>query len=229
MKKRNSLFVILAAVFAALVVIRADASVRSKFIIVEFPSDLPEAAQISSEAMYLHHTGAAQAILYLEQDQGRKLAILDVTDPANIRAVGQVSLNAPSPYDFVQNLDDSAALIHYRNHSGFAVISFKQYKQPTLTEEPEYVHSASLMAVGPDGLLVVSPPRSSPSREAQYEVLSISHPSNPRPLATIKGVIQRADRPQTGTIFLLNGQGLTVVRCLATEQEHQMHVDQKRN
>ena len=228
MKKGNRLLVIL-TVFAALVVIRAEASVQSKFIIVEFPSDLPQPAQISSVAMYLHHTGAAQAILYLEQDQGRKLAILDVTDPANIRAVGQVSLNAAAPYDFVQNLDDSAVLIHYRNHSGFAVISFKQYKQPTLAEEPEYVHPASVKAIGPDGLLLVSPTGPSSAREAQYEVLAISHPSNPTPLAIIKGVIQRADRPQTGTIFLLNGQGLTVVRCLATEQEHQMQVNQKTN
>jgi hypothetical protein len=32
-------------------------------------------------------------LLYLEQDQGRKLAILDATDPANIRAVGHASIN----------------------------------------------------------------------------------------------------------------------------------------
>jgi len=68
------------AIFAAILSVQANASVRSKAIVVEFPSDLPELAQGRSEAMYLHHTGNAQAILYLEKDQGRKLAILDVTD-----------------------------------------------------------------------------------------------------------------------------------------------------
>jgi hypothetical protein len=54
------------------------------------PADLPELARGRGEAMYLHRTSAAQAILYIQRDQGRKLAILDVTDPAKIRAVGQV-------------------------------------------------------------------------------------------------------------------------------------------
>jgi len=178
--------------------------------------------------MYLHYTHEAQAILYLEQDQGHKLAILDVTDPANIKAVGRVSVEAPAVYDFVQYLGDSRTLIHYRNHSGFAVISFKNYKQPVLTAEPEYLHPASAQADGPNGLLLVSSSSASaPVREAQVEVLSISNSSGATPLATIQGVIQRVDRPQTGTIFLLNDQGLTVVRCLAAEREHQTEVWQK--
>src|SRR5437899_10467412 len=89
-------------IFAASLSVQANASVRSKAIVVEFPSDLPELAQGRSEAMYLHHTGNAQAILYLEKDQGRKLAILDVTDPAHIKAVAQASIAAPSTSAFAQ-------------------------------------------------------------------------------------------------------------------------------
>jgi hypothetical protein len=98
-------------VCAVAVVVQAKASVVSKAIVVESPADLPELAQRPSEAMYLQHTGGGQAVPYLEQDQGRNLAILDVTDPAKIRAIGQVSIDAPSPYTFVQDLNDSV-LIH---------------------------------------------------------------------------------------------------------------------
>src|SRR6266404_3242009 len=224
---RNIIKILVAATFVVAVSVQAE--VRSKAIVVESPSDLPELAQGRGEAMYLHHTGAAQAILYLERDQGRKLAILDITDPAKIRAVGQVSIDAPSAYDFVQDLAESAVLIRYRNHSGFAVISFKNYKQPMLKSEPEYLHPASVQPEGSGGLLLVSGASgaSAPAREPEYEVLSISNPSSPTPLATIPGVIQRLDRPSTGTVFLLNDQGLTVVRRLAAEREHNIENWQK--
>jgi len=210
------------------VAVGVQAEVRSKSVVVESPSDLPELARGRGEAMYLHRTGEAQAILYLERNQGRKLAVLDVTDPANIKGVGEISIDAPSAYDFVQDLADSAVLIRYRNHSGFAVISFKNYKQPVLKSEPEYLHPASVEPDGSSALLLVSANGGTTQpREPEYEVLSVSDPSNPTPLATISGVIQRLDRPQTGTVFLLNDQGLTVIRRLAAERENKIEKWQK--
>jgi hypothetical protein len=221
--------ILVAAIFVAVVSHQAQAVVRSKAIVVESPSDLPELAQGRGEAMYLHRTAEGRAILYIEREQGRTLAVLDVSDPATIKGVGQVSLDAPAPYDFVQDLAESAVLIHYRNHSGFAVIGFKDYKQPVLKSEPAYLHPASAQPDGSSGLLLVSRSGASapPTREPEYEVLNISNPSNPTPLATIQGVIQRLDRPSTGTVFLLNDQGLTVVRCLGAEQEHKTEQWQK--
>jgi hypothetical protein len=220
--------ILVAMVLAATVGVQAKASVSSKTIVVELPSDLPELARGRSDAMYLHHTHEAQAILYLEQDHGRKLAILDVTDPANIKAVGQVSITAPATYDFVQYLGGSRTLIHYRDHSGYAVISFKNFKQPVLTPEPEYLHPSNVQSDGPNGLLLVSSSgTSAPARPSEFEILNISNSSDAKPLATVQGVIQRVDRPETGTIFLLNDQGVTVVRCLATEHEHQTEEWQK--
>ena len=221
--------ILIAATFVTFgAAVNVQSEVRSKAIVVESPSDLPELAQGRCDAMYLHRTAAAQAILYLQRDRGRKLAILDVTDPAKIRAVGEVSIDAPSAYDFVQDLSDSGVLIHYRNHSGFAVISFKNYKQPVLKNEPEYLHPASVEADGSSALLLVSAKgTSAPAREPEYEVLGISNPASPTPLATIPGVIQRLDRPATGTVFLLNDQGLTVVRRLAAEEEHNIENYQK--
>ena len=219
---------ILSGVCAVGVIVKANASGASKAIVVKSASDLPELAQRRSEALYLQHTGAGQAILYLEQDQGRKLAILDVTDPANIRAVGQASINAPSPYTFVQDMDESAVIIHYRNRLGFAVINFKNYKQSALKNEPDYLHPVNAGSYGSNGVLMVCSNNSTAAAgDTQYEVVSISDPASSKPLATIPAVIQRVDREQTGTIFLLTDSGLTVVRCLAAEREHQIVVQQK--
>jgi hypothetical protein len=208
----------------------ASAIVRSKFIIVESPSDLPELAQVHSEAMHLHYEGPDQVFLYLEQDHGRKLTILDVTDPAKIRTVGQVSIDATSPYDFVQDLSDSTVLIHYRDHSGFAVISFKNYKEPALTKGPDYMNDSTVQSYGAHGLLLVSSNEpSAPMQAEQYQILSASDSATPTPLATISSVTQRLDRSQTGTIFLLNNDGLNVVRCLATERAHEDSIANHRN
>jgi len=219
-----------AAILAMIFSVQASASVRSKAIIVEFPSDLPELAQGPSEAMYLHHTHAAQVILYLEKDHGQKLGILDVTDPAHIQAVGEVSIAAPAAYDFVQYRGNATVRIHYRNRSGFATISFKKYKEPVLTAEPEYLHPAKVQGDGVNAFLLVSTRGTSSAQIGElqsYEVISVSGSPGPTPLATVKGVIQRADRPGTGTIFLLNEQGVTVVRSLAAEEEHQTEIWEK--
>ena len=214
---------VLAALFTVITDNQAKADEASKAIVIEFPSDLPNLAQGIAEAMYLHHAGHRQELLYLEKDEGRTLAILDVADPAHIRAVGQVSLAAPSTYDFVQNLGTTAALIRYRDRSGFAVISFKDYKRPVLTAEPDYLHPANAEPDGGQGVLLISANESDtrkPQQDPQYQVLSLSDSSQGTPLATVESVIQRVDRPETGTIFLLNDKGVTVVRRLSAEREH---------
>ena len=220
-------FIVIVA-FAAFVSVRGNASVHSKSIAVEFPSDLPGPAQGPAEAMYLYQTGRAQAILYLEKDQGRKLVALDVSDPGHIKVIGQVPIAASSTYDFVRDLGNSVALIRYRNQPGFAVISFKDYKKPALTSEPDYLPSANVEFVGSDGLLLVSASESTKQvQKPQYQVLTISGSSAPEPLATIKNVVQRVDLSEAGTVFLLNDKGVTVVRRPGVERDHNVEEKSK--
>ncbi|HET7107491.1 MAG TPA: hypothetical protein VFI38_11830 [Candidatus Acidoferrum sp.] len=212
--------IMLAAIFAATVTVQASTQTHSKSIVVESPSDLPEMAQRNSEAMYLHDTKAGQTVLYLEQDQGRTLAILDVSDLGAIRALPQVSIGARSPYDFVMALSDTV-LIHYRDQSGFAIISFQRYNQPMLIEVPQFQHSAHAEALGHDGLLFGSTTRPSAQVEdPRYEVFDVSNPSKPVVLATVAKVKQRLDRQATCTVFLLGTTGLTVIRRPNVEQDH---------
>ncbi|HXJ12381.1 MAG TPA: hypothetical protein VNH19_08920, partial [Candidatus Limnocylindrales bacterium] len=153
-------------------------------------------------------------------DQGRTLAILDVSDLGAIRALPQVSIGARSPYDFVNALSDTV-LIHYRDQSGFAIISLKKYKQPVLVEEPQLQHPAHLEALGHDGLLLASTTSlSAQVEDPQYKVFDVSNPSKPVMLATVAGVKQRLDRTVTCTVFLLSTAGLTVIRRPNVEQDY---------
>lgn len=218
--------IVVAAMFAATASIQADAKPHSKSIVLESASGLPEIAQRNSAAMYLHETGDGRAILYLEQDQGKTLAILDVSDPAAIRALAQVSIDAPSPYDFVQSVKDSAVLIHYRDHSGFAVINFRRFQHPVLTEAPQLKDAADTEVLGYDGLLLASIARPS-APDPEYKVIDISNPSDPRVLGSIEGVQQRLERTETGTLFLLDSSGLTVIRRPNVEEEYKIELNQQ--
>jgi hypothetical protein len=212
--------------FATAMSAHAAVGSHSKTIIVESPSDLPEAAQALSEAMYLHDTGDGRSFLYLEQNEGRRLAILDVTDPAKIKSVAQVSIAATSSYDFVRDLAGSAALIRFRDNSGFATLDLRHAKKPVLAAAADAMNASDAEALGETGLLVnTTHTFVEPTRNAQdYRVVDISTPSNPSLLATVGEVKQRISKEDTGTLFLLSDKGVTAVRRPRVEQEHQMEL-----
>jgi hypothetical protein len=204
--------------------IGAQAAVKSHAgtVIVDRPADLPESAQTATIAMYLHEDSAGEAVLYLEQNHGKKLAILDVTDPASIRTLSQVNLNAKAPFDFVRNLGDSAALIRYRDNSGFAVLNFRHTKHPVLSAAPEMADAFLNESLGQTALLQESTGvhQAAVRGVASYSVVDLSAPAGLPILDSVSQVSQRLSRPETGTLFLLNADGLTVVRRTRVEQEY---------
>jgi hypothetical protein len=220
--KLNNVRTLLIAVLAVTATVQASTKPHSSSIVIDSPADLPELAQRRSEAMYLHANGSGQAFLYLEQEQGKSLAILDISNPGSIREVGRVSLAVQAAYDFVQSLSHSAALIRYRDGSGFAVISFKKYKQPVLVAAPALPNLANIQAFGHNTLLFASSNNpSSPSQDNQCEVIDVSNPAKLKSLVAIHGLKQRLERPDTGTLFLLGSDGLTVIRRPSIEEQYQ--------
>jgi hypothetical protein len=217
------------ALFATAMSAQAVVASHSKTIIVESPTDLPEAARGVSEAMYLHETGDGRSFLYLEQDEGRRLAILDVTDPAEIKAVAHVSIAATSSYDFVRDLTGSAVLIQFRDNSGFATLDFRHSKKPVLTAAPDVMNAGNAEALGETGLLLnATDTFVKPTRKAQdYRVIDTSIPSKPSLLAAVPEVKQRISKEDTGTLFLLTDDGLTIVRQPRVEWEHPMELLQQ--
>jgi hypothetical protein len=222
---------LIAAVLAATGV-SAKAAVRphSKTILVESPSQLPVLAKSGGEAMYLYDTGDGRTLLYIETQGGRELSALDVTDPAKITVVTQTQLATKAAFDFVQDVGGSGALVRYRDGSGVALLSFKKYKHPVLDEVRALDRADDSETLGQTGLLLTSAKLPSrPVRVVQtYKVVDTSNPSQPELLASISAVKQRLSKADTGTLFLLNNDGVTVIRCLRVEEEHQIELDQQR-
>jgi len=193
---------------------------HSQNIVVNSPSQFPALAQIGAEALYLHELGDGRAMLYVEDHGGRSLSILDVTNPGAIKLVGHAEIAANGPFDFVRDLTNEGALIRYREGSGFSLIDFKHWMRPTIVEVPEFVNATNAEAIGVHGLLLASSSVMPALARAMqtYDVVDTSDFSQPIKLATIQAVTQRVSKSDTGTIFLLNPSGITVVRRPGAEQ-----------
>jgi hypothetical protein len=203
---------------------------HSQTIVVESPSQFPLLAENAGAAMYLYHTGNGRTLLYIETRGGHELSALDVTDPARITAVTKTELATKTTFDFVQDVGSGGALIRYRDGSGVALLSFTNYKHPVLAEGPILDRADASEALGETGVLLTSDDvvRNPISEPRSYKVVDTSKPSQPALLASIPVVKQRLSNPDTGTLFLLNSDGITVVRRLRVEQEHQIELAQQR-
>jgi hypothetical protein len=175
-------------------------------ILLVAPTSLPASSREYAEAMMLHETPIGKMYLYIEQQQGLKLTVLDVTNPARIRAEQPVALAASGPFDFVSEVGTRAELIRFRGTGEEAVLDLHRAQVPSLSTLPELTVTAHRVALETDGMAhsnlqnVVLPP-------VQYHVLN----------ARVQGVKQEITNEQTGTTFLLAEDGLYVVRRPAIE------------
>jgi hypothetical protein len=128
-RARRAAFSIVAA--AIMTATMAHADPLNNAVIVP-PAQLPELARQSGEAMLLHETIDGRTLLYVEQQQGARLAVFDVTDPAHIKGENSVRLDAQGPFDFVSPVGDHAELVRFRQSHTDAVLSFPRTKDPSL-------------------------------------------------------------------------------------------------
>ncbi len=193
---------------------------HSQNIVVNSPSQFPALAQIGAEALYLHELGNGRTVLYVEDHGGRSLSILDVTNLAAIKVVHHAEIAAKGPFDFVPDLTNDDVLIHYREGLGIAMIDLKHWMRPSVVEVAESANTTRAEALGAHGLLLASgSPTPEQGRAIQtYDVVDTSNPAQPIKLATVQAVSQRVSKFDTGTIFLLNPSGITVVRRPGAEQ-----------
>lgn len=193
---------------------------HSRNIVVVPPTAAPALAQTGGEAIYLHSTSNGQTLLYIETREGHAMSILDVSDPARVRSVGSVALTTKGAYDFVQDVGDAGALIRYRDGSGIALLDLTHPANPVLVDEPALDRAGGGETFGRAGLLLTSErlPALGNQRPQTYFVMDTEDVAQPSLLATIPAVTQRLTRSDTGTIFLLNEEGVTMVRRPALEQ-----------
>jgi hypothetical protein len=177
-------------------------------IVVVSPAELPAASREYAEAMMLHQTVGGRMFLYIEQEQGTKLAVLDVTNPAKIKAEKPVALNVPGPFDFVGSAGSRNELIRYRGTGQEAVLDLRKAKVPSLDVLPELTVTGHVMALSEDNA-VMSP--------AQYQIVDAAGPTPHQHVTNVKGVKQEITDNETGTTYLLAEEGLFVVRRPAVE------------
>jgi hypothetical protein len=172
-------------------------------IVVVPPSKLPAASREYSEAMMLHETEGGRMFLYIEQEQGTKLTVLDVTNPAKIKAEKPVALNVPGPFDFVGSAGSRNELIRFRGTGQEAVLDLRRAKVQSIDVLPELTVTGRLTTLGEDNA-VMSP--------AQYEIVDTAGATPHQHVADVKGVKQEITDNETGTTYLLAEEGLFVVR-----------------
>jgi hypothetical protein len=215
--------IFLAAVIASATIAGAEVASKSGTIIVVQPQDLPQLAQSAGQSMLLHPLVNGLTYLYVEQQQLGRIAVLDVTDMARIKAIGSVKLETPVAFDFAEQLGDTAILIRYRDGSGSAVMDLRQPKSPVLKPASPLLQTIDSDKIGTSGLLIASVPRSMGESAARdYRIVDSSAPAAPQLLGTVRGVQAEWTKEDTGTVFLLGLDGLTVVRRPAVELQNRL-------
>jgi hypothetical protein len=214
----------LALVFTAAVLTTSSAEAeihsKSKDLVVMEARDLPEQAQTPGNSLFLHSDNAGSTYLYVEQQQGARLSVFDVTDPARIKLVVSKQLAAQGAFDFVRPLGDDAELVYFRDNRKEAVLDVRKAKRPELRMIPAMTDLGAAEPLGESGFLVRTQAHAyTPAVARDYQVMDVAG-SIPTQLATVSNVKHRVTNDYTGTIFLLGSDGLTVVRQLSVENDY---------
>jgi hypothetical protein len=199
----------------------ANASTRNPKadISVVPPRALPEMAQQASQDLLLHYSNSGTPYLYLEQEHGARLVIFDVSDPAHIRLAASVATGLEKPYDFVQPVSSTMELIRFRDGSGTAILDLRKPKAPRFGNAGQMA-SAPIAMLGESGCLAPLTPAGLTPIGVKPQNLQVFDTADGLQLvATVDGVTRKAERSDTGTVFLLGSQGLTIVRRLSAEQQ----------
>src|ERR1700761_1115929 len=121
-------------VAAAVLTSTAEAEIhsRSKELVVMQTRDLPEQAQAPGNSLFLHSDNVGSTYLYVEQQQGTRLSVFDVTDPARIKLIVSMPLAAEGAFDFVRPLGNNAELVYFRDGQKAAVLDLHKARKPVL-------------------------------------------------------------------------------------------------
>jgi hypothetical protein len=213
----------IAAITGLLLTLSVQAEIKSRSgnqIVVE-PADLPEMARTPGQSLFLYETADSETYLYGEQENGTRLAILDVTDPAKIKATALVPVKASGAFDFVRCLNDRAELVRFRESGQLAELDLREPKNPTLKSASSLSEPGHTESLGETGLVMINGHyRYVGGKAHDYNLVDVSNPAHPTPVATIKQVKHKVVNEETGTTYLLSSDGLTVIRRPRVEEDH---------
>lgn len=215
----------LVAVAALFLTLAGTAQIHSKTkeLIVVQPKDLPEQAQMPGNSFFLYSDDHGSTYLYVEQQQGARLTVFEVTDPSKIKVVASAAMNGPGAFDFVRPIDGHGELVRFRDNKSVAVLDLHKVKAPSLHMINHLAEGGATESLGESGFLMVNEPynyvRATPR---DYQVVDISTPTDPTLLATVAQVKHKVVNDETGTTFLLGSEGLTVIRRVSVENDYKL-------
>jgi hypothetical protein len=227
-KSTLALGLVVAAAVLTSTTAEAEIHSRSNDLVVMEARDLPEQAQTPGNSLFLHSDNAGNTYLYVEQQQGARLSVFDVTDPAHIKLVVSTPLAAQGAFDFVRPLGYNAELVYFRDGQKEAVLDLRKAKRPVLRMIPATTDLGQAELLGESDFLATTQAHNyNPAVARDYQVIDVAG-SIPTQLVTVRDVKHRVTNDYTGTTFLLGRDGLTVVRQLSVEndyREHQLNMD----
>ena len=200
-----------------------NAQVRSQSgeLVVLEPRNLPEQANLGGNAFFLHSNDAGSTYLYIEQQQGARLTVFEVTDPSRIKMISTTPLTVDGPFDFVRPLDGHAELIRFRDGKGVAVLDLNKATKPSIHMVSGLLDPGPTESLGESGYLGVNEPynyvRAVPR---DYQVVDLSAHRELVLLTTVKQVKHWVVNNDTGTTYLLGSDGLTVIRRMSVETNY---------
>jgi hypothetical protein len=212
----------IASVAGAIVAAPAAYAKSSSSLLIVPPTDLPEAARQTGEAMFLHDAVDGRTLLYIEQNQGSELAILDVTDPGHVRAGGSVQLDATGPFDFISTLGKRAELVRFRQRPVDAVLDLRVAQSPTLRTVHGLTLRGPAMPLGDDGFTVSSEIADDMQPTLEYQVVDTANAGELAQVFDVKQVREELTKSDTGTTFLLTEGGLYLIRRPAVETDKKL-------
>jgi len=187
-------------------------------IVVQAPSCLHNLESSDSQDLLLHSDGAGSAYLYVEQQHGAQMNIFDVTDLEHIKLAASIQTGSRGAYDFVAPINDRYELISYRDGSGTALLDLHKAKAPRTTVV-EGISAAPTKLLGAAGYLTSSREIKVTTLAPQnIEVVEIT--DKPHTVATVANVTRQVTRSETGTTFLLNDEGISIIRRPDAEQQY---------
>ena len=190
---------------------------------VVLPTALPDMARQASNDLLLHYGGDGTAYLYLEQQQGARLVVLNVNDPSDIRVAAAIDTGLAKTYDFVQPVSATLELVRFRDGSGGAILDLRNAKAPRF-EKIDISAAEPVRMLGNSGYLAVAlQPSPQPVEPGAQDVRVVDTSASINLMDTVVGVTRTAERSETGTIFLIGSSGLTVVRRLDVERQYALN------
>jgi hypothetical protein len=194
-------------------------------LIVEQPANLPEAVQKKGDAMYFYRDNV-NSYLYVEQEGGKRLVVLDITDPDRTKVVSQIDSFADAQYDFVHPVGDRAVLVRFKgaeSHAAYAELDLRKAKKPTLRTLDAVPAQAHLDRITDTAYFVKQGKALLHTAENPDDVQLVDlGPKDAGMLTTIHGVNAQFNDTEQGRFFLLANDGLWIIRQPAVEEQYRL-------